>query len=96
MTEFVLKRIYKGIAETEYIGDGQINRVRMIISRELVPGGEIEIYGGRTRYNTSYRGTLYIDGKGRLSFKKGRNVWLVNQNGSLKKTDVGTPAPFGL
>ena len=96
MAEFVVKRIYMGVAETEYLGDGQMNRVRMIVMRNLIPGMEIEIYSGPTRYTTRYKGTLYLDNNSKVSFRKGKDVWGVNVNGSLKKTAVRVASPFGL
>ena len=83
--EFSVKRIQNGVAEYEYLGDGQIERVREIVMRELRVGKTIEIYSGPTRYSTSYKGTLYLENNIVMWKAKGGKRYYVTSSGKIRR-----------
>ena len=85
MAEFVAKYISMGVAEYEYLGDGQIDRVRKVLMRHVGFNTAIEIYSGPTRYSTTYRGTLYLE-NGLIMWKaKGGKKYYVTTSGKIVK-----------
>lgn len=53
----VVRKMRGGPSEEEFLGEGNIDLVRKIEARRLVPNMTIEVWGG-SRFRQSYKGTI--------------------------------------
>ena len=100
---YLVKRIRGGVADKEFLGEGNIQLVRKIeVRSHLDPYTKIEVYA-ESRFTQIYKGTI--------SMEKGRPVWesekqkgwttvkekrYINPNGTLGDIVDPNSHPFGL